>query len=141
MGGNVKKLILGVLLLSAFGANAADLTYITKADCDNGYSAIYSENIANEQEKIVIIHNNKAIAHKEGFDISSSVTELDGVKHLQEVIMMNNANNANNASYALVYEFLYNEPDNAVDKGVIQTTSNGVTQVVVQCNISTISPE
>lgn len=138
MGGNVKKLILGVLLLSAFGANAADLTYITKADCDNGYSAIYSENIANEQEKIVIIHNNKAIAHKEGFDISSSVTELDGVKHLQEVIMMNNANNP---SYALVYEFLYNEPDNAVDKGVIQTTSNGVTQVVAQCNISTISPE
>lgn len=138
MGGNVKKLILGVLLLSAFGANAADLTYITKADCDNGYSAIYSENIANEQEKIVIIHNNKAIAHKEGFDISSSVTELDGVKHLQEVIMMNNANNA---SYALVYEFLYNEPDNAVDKGVIQTTSNGVTQVVAQCNISTISPK
>ncbi|MEB0901999.1 hypothetical protein [Citrobacter portucalensis] len=134
----MKKLILGVLLLSAFGANAADLTYITKADCDNGYSAIYSENIANEQEKIVIIHNNKAIAHKEGFDISSSVTELDGVKHLQEVIMMNNANNA---SYALVYEFFYNEPDNAVDKGVIQTTSNGVTQVVAQCNISTISPE
>ena len=138
MGGNVNKLILGVLLLSAFGANAADLTYITKADCDNGYSAIYSENIANEQEKIVIIHNNKAIAHKEGFDISSSVTELDGVKHLQEVIMMNNANNE---SYALVYEFLYNEPDNAVDKGIIQTTSNGVTQVVAQCNISTISPE
>ncbi|MGV4228554.1 hypothetical protein ACV8UM_03210 [Citrobacter portucalensis] len=134
----MKKLILGVLLLSAFGANAADLTYITKADCDNGYSAIYSENIANEQEKIVIIHNNKAIAHKEGFDISSSVTELDGVKHLQEVIMMNNANNP---SYALVYEFLYNEPDNAVDKGVIQTTSNSVTQVVAQCNISTISPE
>ncbi|EPT9873078.1 hypothetical protein ACVTW2_000663 [Escherichia coli] len=106
-------------------------TYITRGDCDNGYTFLETSQLGNPTtNQAAVIRNDKVIASSN--DASDTAAQLmDGKTSVENVIVMDKSNGAFNA-YSLVYN--WTDVNIKKDKGVLILNK----KVIAQCSVTMI---